>query len=234
VANGGVFSLTTPSGRALPNLTMTPGSTGSTLYRSRHLNFTITDATDFIVGDVFTFVVGTTAPTVIGGTGTGTISALALGPDAKAGNYRVICIEAITNGGRFQVYRGGPDGGQAIGEFLLSAGSTNATAFETREISFTITDATDFIVGNYFDVCVFNQLALGKVVAWTPATFDGRHVAVGVLYDNVDASLADVAGVIVTRDATVERDNLQWGAAITAADKASAEADLLSRGIVLR
>jgi hypothetical protein len=58
--------------------------------------------------------------------------------------------------------------------------------------------ATKYL-GNYFDICVFNQLLGGKVVAWAPGTYDGRHKAVGILYDNVDASLADVAGVIVTR-----------------------------------
>jgi hypothetical protein len=44
VANGGVFSLTSPSGKALPALTMTPGAGGTTKStRSRHINFTITD-----------------------------------------------------------------------------------------------------------------------------------------------------------------------------------------------
>lgn len=234
VAHGGVFSLTTPSGKALRAVTMTPGSGGTTNYRSRHLNFTVTDATDFIVGDVFTFVVSTTAPTVIGGTGTGTISGLALGPNAKPGNYRAICTEAISNGGRFQVYRGGPNGGVSIGSFLLNAGSTNATSFETDEISFTITDATDFIVGNYFDVCVFNNLAGGKVVAWDPTTYDGRHEAVGGLYDNVDATSADTTGAIVTRDAVFMKSALQWGASITAAQKESAYLDLAKRGIVCR
>lgn len=233
--NGGTWSLTTPSGKTLPSLVMTAGSGTATNYRSRHLNFTITDGSgDFEEGDVFSFVVSTTAPTVIGGTGTGTISALALGPEAVPGNYRVICTEAITNGGRWQVYRGGPDGGVSIGSFLMSAGSGTATSFETREISFTLTDATDFIVGNYFDVCVFNQLSGGKVVAWDPTVFDGRNVASGVLFDNVDASLADAAGVIVARDAAVLTSALQWGTSITSSQKESAYLDLLSRGIVAR
>ncbi len=234
VAHGGVFTLTTPSGKLLPNLTMTPGSGGTTNYRSRHINFTITDATDFIVNNSFTFVVSTAEPTVIGGTGTGTISALALGPNAKPGNYRIIATEDISNGGRFQVYRGGPNGGVSIGSFLLTAGSTTTSVFETDEISFSITDATDFIVGNYFDVCVFNNLAGGKVVAWDPTTYDGRHEAVGGLYDNVDATSADTTGAIVTRDAVFMKSALQWGASITAAQKESAYLDLAKRGIVCR
>lgn len=232
VTHGGVWSLTTPSGKALPALTMTPGAGASTVYTSRHINFTIVDgSTDFIATDAFTFVVSTTAPTVIGGTGTGTISALSLGPDAKTGNYRVVNIEAITNGGRWQVL--GPDG-DSIGEFLMTAGSTSATAFSTRQINFTLTDATDFILGNYFDVCVFNQLAGGKCVAWDPTTFDGRHRAVGILYDNVNATSGDLPGVIVTRQARVDKSALQWAAAISAAEKESAYLDLALRGVIAR
>jgi hypothetical protein len=79
--------------------------------------------TDFAVNDTFTFVVDTTAPTVQGGTGTGTLSALALGPEADPGNYRLICTAAVTNGGVFQLYRGGPDGGVSLGTYTLTAGS---------------------------------------------------------------------------------------------------------------
>lgn len=229
VADGGVFSLTTPGGKALPALTMTPGAGGSTTYTSRHINFTIVDgSTNFIVGDVFTFVVSTTAPTVIGGTGTGTISALSLGPDAKPGNYRVINIQAVTNGGVWQVL--GPDG-DSIGQFTMTAGSTSATAFTTRQINFTLTDATDFILGNYFDVCVFNQLAGGKVVAWDPTTFDGRDDVAGILFDNVDATAGDLPGVLVSGGAEVVKASLIWAAAITASQKESAYAELRKLGV---
>lgn len=235
VANGGTFTVVCPDGNALPSLVMTPGAGGTTNYRSRHLNFTITDGSaDFGVGDTFTFVVGTTAPTVQGGTGTGTISALALGPDAKTGNYRVICTTVVANGGVFQVFRGGKDFGESIGQVTLTPGSGGASAFESQQISFTITDATDFIVGDYFDVCVFNQLNGGKVVAWDPTTFDGRQTALGALFDSVNATSADTTGVVVCRDAEFLKSALQWGAAITASQQLSAYNDLLARGIVAR
>lgn len=231
VAHGGVWSLTTPSGKTLPALTMTPGSGGSTTYTSRHINFTITDgAADFIVGDVFTFVVSTTAPTVIGGTGTGVMTALSLGPDAKPGRYQVINRVVIANGGDFEVIS--PDG-DSIGRFNWSASGSTAS-FTSRQVNFTLSDATDYIAGNYFDICVFNQLNGGKVVAWDPTTFDGRHRACGVLFDAVDASSADTAGVIVTRDATVMKSALQWGAAITSSQKESAYVDLAARGVIAR
>jgi hypothetical protein len=227
VLNGGVFSVVNPSGKALPDATV------GTPYVSREINFTINDgATDFIVGDVFTFVVSTTTPTVVG-TGNGTVSAITLGPDAKPGNYRVECIEAVVNGGKFKLV--GPTGEViAVGSIVAGAGGTLVLSLQ-RQLNVTITDAaTDFVVGDFFNVTVFNNLASGKVVAWDPTTFDGRDDAVGVLVSAINASAADTAGVIVTRDAIIVKGSLQWGAAITDAQKESAYIDLASRGIIAR
>jgi|GEM_PF-297648 len=226
-ANGGTFSVTNPAGRALPNAVM---AAGSVTYRSREINFTITDgSTDFALNDTFTIVVGTTAPTVVG-TGNGTISGLSLGPDAKTGHYRVECIEAITNGGAFKVV--GPDGDEvAVGYIVAGAGGTLVLANQ-RQLNLTITDgSTDFAVGDYFNVAVFNELS-GKVVAWDPTTYDGRDDVAGILYDAVDASAGDLPGVLVSRDAEVRKSALQWAAAITAAQKESAYRDLAARGVI--
>jgi hypothetical protein len=219
-ANAGTFSVTTPGGKALPSATV------AVAYASRHLNFTINDgATDFIVNDQFTVTVSTTAP-VVSGTGNGTISGLSLGPDAKCGRYKLTCIAAAANAGTFSVVA--PDGDRL-------ADATVAVAYASRQVNFTLNDgATDYIVGDSFELVVFNQLSGGKVVAWDPTTYDGRHVAIGALFDAIDASAADKAGVIVTRDAAFRRSELQWGAAISASEKVSAESDLLRRGIVLR
>lgn len=231
VTHGGVFTLTTPSGKSLPNLTMTPGSGGSTAYTSSHINFTITDSTDFIIGNSFTFVVDTTVPTVIGGTGTGVLSALSLGPDAKPGRYQIVNNVVAAGGGDMSVI--GPDGNSVGGRFIWAASGSTAS-FTSRQINFTISDATDYIAGNYFDIAVFNQLAGGKVVAWDPTTFDGRHRVAGVLHDNTDASSADKAGVLTARDAVVIKSALQWGAAITSAQKETAYSELAARGIIAR
>ncbi len=218
--NGGTFSVVAPSGLALPAATV------GTPYVSRHIKFTLNDgSTDYIVGDAFTIVVSTTAPVVVG-TGNGTIGTITLSADAIPGTYVLKCTAAATNGGTFSVV--GPDGDSL-------ADATVGTAFTSSQVNFTITDgSTDFIVGDLFNVAVFNQLAGGKVVAWDPTAVDGRHRVAGVLYGAVDASLADVAGVIVSRDAEVTKSLLQWGAAITAAQKASAYLDLAARGIVAR
>lgn len=233
VTNGGVFSLVTPSGKTLPALTLTVGAGASTVYTSRHINFTITDgSTDFALNDAFTFVVSTTAPVVIG-TGNGTVSSITLGPDAIPGNYRVENIAAITNSGTFKIVS--PDGDEvAVGTIVAGAGGTLVLANQ-RHLNLTITDgSTDFAVGDAFNIAVFNQLSGGKVVAWDPTTFDGRDDAVGVLLDNVDASSADQVGVIIARGATVMKGSLEWGATITSSQKESAYKDLAAVGIIAR
>jgi hypothetical protein len=235
VAHGGVFSVTTPSGKALPAFTLTPGAGATTAYTAgwRHIRFSITDgSTDFIVGDSFTIVVDTTAPLVIG-TGNGTVSGLSLGPDAKTGNYRVEITAAITNGGELKII--GPDGDVVdVGFIVAGAGGTLVLA-NRRQLNLTITEgSTDFAVGDAFNIAVFNELAGGKAVAWDPLTFDGRDDVAGVLYDAVDASAADKAGVLIARDAEVRAGDLQWAAAITAAQKDSARRDLGVRGVIVR
>jgi hypothetical protein len=83
-------------------------------------------------------------------------------------------------------------------------------------------------------VCVFNQLAGGKAVAWDPTTFDGRHRVAGILFDGVDASSADKPGVAITTQAIVRKSALSWGAAISAAEKDSAYKEMLALGLIAR
>lgn len=230
-ANGGTFSVTNPAGNALPAFVMAAGGGGQAVsYTSREVNFTVTDGgTDFAVNDTFTIATDTTAPTAVG-TGNGTISAMSLGPDAKSGNYEFKCTTAVANGGTFTVT--GPDG-DLLGIFVMTAGAGTATAFSTRQINFTLTDAgTDFAAGDIFRVTVFNELNGGKVVAWDPTTFDGRHKFAGVLYAAVDATAADTKGVVIERIAVVNKGALQWGAAITAAQKESAYLEMAARNVV--
>ena len=231
VTNGGVFSLTTPSGTRLPDFTMTPGSGGTTAYKSRHINFSITDNGDFVVNDTFTFIVGTTVPVVVG-TGNGVISGLSLGQRAKLGNYIALCTAVATNAATWELFD--PDG-ESLGERAYDGSGATAVWALNPQLNLTITDgSTDFAAGDVFNVAVFNQLAGGKIVAWAPGTYDGRHRAVGCLYDNVDAAAGDLPGVLITRNAEVRKDDLQWAAAISAADKDSAYLDLALRGVIAR
>ena len=226
-ANGGVFSVVAPSGKALPDATV------GTPYLTSHINFTINDgATDFIVGDVFTIVVGNTAPTVVG-TGNGTISGLSLGPDAIPGNYRVEAIDAITNSGRWKVVN--PLGNEiAVGTIVAGAGGTLVLSVQ-RQLNLTITDGgTDFAVGDFFNVAVYNvgQRGKGKVVAWNPvpSTYDGRQHVAGILFAAVDASAADKSGLAIVRDAIVKADDLVYLATVSAAEKVVC-ADRLDRNL---
>jgi hypothetical protein len=222
-ANAGTFSVTNPAGKLLPAATV------AVAYTSREINFTIADgATDYIVGDVFTFVVSTTVPTVIGGTGTGVLSALSLGPDAKPGRYKVNNDVVVANGGDMTVI--GPDGTAVGGRFVWSAAGSTAS-FTSRQINFTISDATDYIANNFFDICVFNQLSGGKAVAWDPTTFDGRNKVAGILFAAVNATSADTAGVVVDAHAIIAKPALSWATAISAAEKESAYKELAAMGI---
>lgn len=231
--HGGTFSVTTPSGKRLPDVVMTAGAGTATDYKSTHINFTLTDgSTDFALTALFTITASTTVPVVLGGTGTGTLTAITLGREAKRGGYTVICREAITNGGSFEVID--PDG-DSLGTFLMTAGSGTATAFTSPQLNFTLTDATDFIVGNRFHVAVFKLATAGKVVAWDPTltTYDGHHNVLGVLWDAVDASAGDAPGVVTVRGpVSMVLANLTFAATVPAAEQAAAIAQLKTLGIV--
>ncbi len=233
VAHGGTFSVVAPDGTVLDSFTMGTTTGGTAAYVSDHINFSLTDGSaDFAVGDVFTFVVDTTAPTVIGGTGTGTISALGLKSKAQTGNYLVTITEVVANGGRYEVRA---PNGSLVKAGAMNTTSTGAATITTDHIDFTLTDATDFIAGNYFNVAVYNPAAAPKVVAWdpTPATYDGRQRVAGVLRGAVDASSGDTAGVIAVRRAVVHGGELQWIATASAGDKVLGKAQLTAMGVVV-
>jgi hypothetical protein len=225
--NAGTFSVTTPSGLALPPATV------AVAYTSRHLNFTIADgSSDYIVGDSFTFVVSATAPAVTGA-GDGTISALTLGRLAQVGTYSFVCTTAATHGGTFRVTN---PSGAVLGDFVLSAGAGNATAFSTEEIGFTITDgSSDFTTASRIAVVVYT-IPTRKVVAYdpSPASYDGRHVAAGVLWDAADASSGDVTAAVTVRGpVAMVAAGLGWGASVPTAERAAGIAQLNALGIAV-
>lgn len=192
------FSVTSPSGEVLPT-----GNVG-TAYKSSHLSFSIANGGTMTDGDTYTVVVtagGT--PAVIGGTGTGTMSAITLGQDAQNGGYRVVCRAVVTNGGDFDVIA--PDG-TSIGRFLMGTSSGGAASFTSTHINFTLTDATDFIVGNYFNVIVAKGSQ--KVKAYSATATDGTQHPAGIIYDDSDATSGDQLAVMVARTAEVSKDML--------------------------
>jgi hypothetical protein len=233
VADGGVFTLVAPDGTTVGVYTLTVGAGGTSAFKSPHLNFSITDgSTNFAAADAFTYVVGTTVPTVIGGTGTGVISAITAGSRTQRGNYRIINREVLANGGRFEVIA---PNGATVGYFVWSASSSTAS-FTSDHLNFTLSDATDYIAGNYFDVAVYGiAAAKPKVVKWDPTAVDGRQTVAGIAWDTYDASAADVNGVIVARGpVAVNGAELSWISTAGVADKVFGKAALTALGIVVR
>jgi hypothetical protein len=61
---------------------------------------------------------------------------------------------------------------------------------------------------------------------------DGTHELYGILWGAVDASGGALPGAAIVRDAEVNAAKLGWGAAVTAAQKASALLQFRAMGIV--
>lgn len=118
------------------------------------------------------------------GTGNGVLTLDAANPKragAKAGIYKVTCIVAAANGGTFRVED--PDG------FVLGDYVVGAAAFDD-DIKFTIADgATDFVVGDRFDITV--AAGSNKMKLSAAAAEDGSQVPVAVLLEDVFAAGAD-------------------------------------------
>ena len=77
--------------------------------------------------------------------------------------------------------------------------------------------------------------ASGKYKQIDPSAEDGTQVAAGVLLQGCDATLADRDnGLVVARHTIVSDHALQWPEAITAAEKASAIAQLKALGVLVR
>lgn len=77
--------------------------------------------------------------------------------------------------------------------------------------------------------------ATGKVKQIDPSATDGSQYAAGVLMQPCDAALIDREdGLMVARHAIVADHALTWPAAITAAKKLAAIAQLKSLGILVR
>ena len=126
-----------------------------------------------------------------------------------------------------------PDGQVIVVKSITAGAGGTAVIADNPELNLTITDgSTDFAQGAFFEVFVW-AVATAKVVAWdpSPASFDGRQTCRGILWDDVDASAADAAGVIVARDAHVQFGALVFPAAIAVAERDGVIPDLAALGI---
>lgn len=76
--------------------------------------------------------------------------------------------------------------------------------------------------------------ASGKYRILQPGGGDGSQTAAGVLYAAVDASGGDKAGVIIARDAEVNKNELVWPAGISDPEKVTALGQLATINIHAR
>ncbi len=81
---------------------------------------------------------------------------------------------------------------------------------------------------------------LGQVTAtglwqpWSPGAADGSEIAAGLLFGTRGASPVNQPAVAITRMAEVNASELVWPAGVQSADMATATAQLLTHGIMLR
>ncbi len=159
------------------------------------------------------------------GDGTLTLADPAVADGAKAGVYRITCIEAAADGGAFEVED--PDG-------VALDIATVGVAFEGA-VKFTIADgAADFVLGDVFTVTVSID-ASGAVGKLDLAAVDGLEEAAGIAFYSAETAAGETANlVIIARDAEVKLPCLEWPAGITDAQKTVALAQLAALGIIAR
>lgn len=159
-------------------------------------------------------------------TGNGTIAMDGTTPvlaGAQHGIYKAVCTVAAANGGTFQVTDPAHN---------VLGNATVGSAF-SNQIKFTIADgATDFVVGDEFDINV--QAINGVYQALNFGASDGTQNAAAISFDVVDVTLVDKVGTVVIRDAEVNSGELIWPAGATAAQIASASAQLVALHVIPR
>lgn len=211
------YSVVAPDGTALPN-----GAVG-TAYVSTHANFLISSAGTMTIGDAYALTVTATGVPAIVGTGSGVMSAISLGPDAQNGGYRINVL-ATSATGEFEVIA--PDGTK------LKRGQI-ATAYASSHINFTIANGGTMTAGDYYNIVVAKPAAgSDKFTVLAPTTYNGSHIAAGVLYAAVDATSADKPCVVTVRNTSINLNELVWPTLGTAA-KATATAQLAAKGVTL-
>ncbi|VAW81816.1 hypothetical protein MNBD_GAMMA13-1159 [hydrothermal vent metagenome] len=159
-----------------------------------------------------------------GNTGDGTMGAITVSGSAQAGDYRLTFLDPAVDAGAFVVE-------DAAG---ISYGTGDVAApFSGGGLSFTLADgAVDFVAGDAFTITV--TVSATKYKEYDPTNTDGSEVAGGVLFGAVDASTADAPGVLIARDAEVNKAEIIWFNGATAGQIATGEAQLETPGIVAR
>lgn len=162
------------------------------------------------------------------GAGALTLANPAYTSKAKPGVYTVVCIEPATNGGSFRVE---DPNGKEIGTAVVGV------AF-TKEVKFTIADATDFVAGDAFEISVdfgADDDAGEQYVAFDPTATDGSEIAAAFsCYGAVTSDSETQRIVVIDQLAVINSQDIPWPDGITDAQKHKAERDLKKRFIKLQ
>jgi head decoration protein D len=197
--------------------------------RSRALGILAMDADNVLVAGTVLGRIGavgaaSSAAKAGGNTGNGVMGAVTAGGGSQAGVYTLRVTAAASNAGSFVVK---DPQGDVVGE------GTVAVAFSGGGLSFTLADgATDFIVGDGFDITVAHG-ATPKYTVLDLTNTAGGAVAAAILFDGADASAADVKIAVVDDDAEVLPSRLVWPAGFTTEQKNTAYDQLRALGIKL-
>jgi hypothetical protein len=196
-------------------------------HRSRD-RVTLSGAAKIFAGTVLGRKVGGTAVAApkAGNTGNGVFTLDATAPvsgTAHAGTYVVRCTVAAANGGTFRVF---DPSGDVLGDVVVGATFND-------QLKFVIADgATDFVVGDEFDVTV--SAVSQTFVPLSLTATDGTQVAAAISFANVDVTLVDQTGTAVTRDCEVNGFELFWPTGASSAQISGGTAQLAIAGIVVR
>ncbi len=133
-------------------------------------------------------------------TGAGTCTDVTAGDQVKTGTYTITCIEAASGAGDFEVKD--PDD-------ITLGQATVAVGYTSEQLNFTLNDGDpDFAVGDVFTITVTTGSL--KVVKIDFDAVDGSEDPAGFVITNYDATLAELAGVIIARDALIDPAFLAW------------------------
>ncbi len=199
--------------------------------RSREVITIMATSGPLSAGTVLGKITSANAASVAAATGnTGdalTFASVTVSNDAISGSYSLEVLTA-TDGGTAGTFR-------VTDPFGASASGTFGVAFSALGIGFTASEESTAVadVGDLYTITVTE--GAGEYVPFQiTGADDGRRTAAAILYDNVDATSADVQAVAIVRDAEVNANDLVWHASVTDDHEATATASLATAGIIVR
>jgi hypothetical protein len=217
-ANVGTFAVYDPQGVFLGRHVVAAAAFAN------QIKFAIADgSTDFVAGDLFELFVGAGTVTEDGGnTGDGDVTLYQVLEGAQLGDYVLTCIAEAANGGTFSVVA--PDG-TSLGNLTVG------TRYTQGGLDLLVADGSaDWDLLDLITITVTR----GTVKEYDPTDADGGGLAYGVLCAAVDATSAAQGGVVIVRDAIVNKSELEWFTSATEGQKITALAQLELAGVLAR